>query len=265
MNTREGSKEREMDIAEAEAEAARTRVEADLQALGDKLTPENIKEGIKAEAKEAVTHAKEATMERVTEMKETMTDAVSGAGRETLHFAQRNPIPLALIGAGIGWLLATRSRREPRLYRRGARVYSGDTGEMGERAYSREPVQRAEHAVHERAEKGRQLVHEGAERGRQLFHGGAERGRQLGHQARERVTHVGQRSREYARESPLAMGALSLAAGLGVGLALPTTRREEELLRPARERLVGQARGTAEDLKQTARDIKDKLGEPITH
>ncbi len=235
MNTRDQSREQEIESAEASAEAARNRIEGELQALGDKLTPEHIKEEIKTDAKEAVVQAKDVALEKVSEVKESVTDV----GRSTLQFAERNPIPLALIGAGIGWLLASRSRGG-RLYRRGPGVYSGETRE-------RAIVPRVEEMMHE----------------------GAEKTRHLRSQARDRMTRWGRGSRSYARESPLALGALSLATGIGVGLALPATRREEELFRSARERWGGQARGTAEQVKQTvketAREIKDKLAEPLTH
>ena len=131
MNTGDRSKEQEIRNVEANAEAARTRVGEDLQALGEKLTPEHIKEDIKTDAKEAVIHAKDAALEKVSEVKDTVKETVSDAGRSTVQFAQKNAIPLALIGAGIGWLLATRSRGEGRLYRRGPNVYSGETRERG--------------------------------------------------------------------------------------------------------------------------------------
>jgi uncharacterized protein YjbJ (UPF0337 family) len=291
MNTGDRSKEQEIRTVEANAEAARTRVGEDLQALGDKLTPEHIKEEIKTDAKEAVIQAKDAALEKVSDVKE----VVSGAGRSTLYFAERNAIPLALIGAGLGWLLATRSRREGRLHRRGSNVYSGETRETGYSApletsesysmpletsesYSM-PLETSESssAPLETSESSGALL-ETRERGfgrapvmraQRLMHEGAEKGRQMGHQAQERVSRLTRRSRDYAKQSPLAMGALSLAAGLGVGLALPTTRKEEELFGPAREKLTGQARGTAEQLKETvkdtAREIKDKLSESMTH
>jgi hypothetical protein len=70
---------------------------------------------------------------------------------------------------------------------------------------------------------------------------------------------------ELGRENPLAIGALALAAGVGVGLLLPSTQREDELLGSARDRMVGQVTGSVEGLKRTAKgtahDVSDAFRE----
>jgi hypothetical protein len=217
MNIRERSVDEQVGAVEAETAAVRNRVGEDLQALGEKLTPAHVKEDVKAEAKEAMVYARDTAMEKVSEAKDRVEDVVQEAGRATLDFAERNRVPLALIGAGLGWLVASQGRSEGRLRRRGASVFSGTTRDQAEATAFR----------------------------------------------------WGRRSREVARENSLAMAAISVAAGLGVGLALPRTRREEELLRPARRRLLGQARGAAEEVGQTmkaaAREIHHQLDEPLKH
>jgi len=227
----------DVESLEAGAEQTRTRIGEDLRAIGDKLSPQNIKEEIKTEAKEALVQAKDTAVEKLQDVKETVTDA----GRATVSYASRNAVPLALIGAGVGWLLATRRSRSSR--RRGYEVRTV----RAEPSWGREKVERAEEMMHE----------------------GAERGREIGREAQHRLQRAGERSRELANESPLALGALAVAAGVGVGMMLPTTRKEDETMGPARDRLVGEARDTAEQIgqtaKQAAREIKQKVTEPLTH
>jgi hypothetical protein len=167
---------------------------------------------------------------------------VSDAGKATVCYAGNNAVPLALIGAGIGWLFATRSRDG---WGRRERLQRQRFGE--ERGWGREQVERAENLMHE----------------------GAEKGREIGREARYGLRRAGERSRDFARESPLAVGALAVAAGVGVGMLLPATRREAEMLGPARDRLIGEARDTAEQIGETARsaarEIKEKVSQPVTH
>jgi len=227
-------KKPEVRSLEAGAEETRAKIGENLEALGDKLSPQNIKEEIKTEAKQALGDAKDAAVDKLRDVKETVTEA----GRATASFAGQNALPLALIGAGVGWLLATRPRDGG--WRRRYEF-------RGEPRWGREQVERAEHLMHEGAEKGREFAGE----------------------AREQLRHAGERTRDFARESPLAVGAMALAAGVGVGLLFPTTRKEDELLGPARDRLVEGARDTAEQIgataKQTASEVKEKVRETMVH
>ena len=60
---------------------------------------------------------------------------------------------------------------------------------------------------------------------------------------------------------PLAVGAAAIAAGVCVGLLIPETDRENELLGAQRARLVEGARGALEDAKQASTAIKDTAKE----
>jgi ElaB/YqjD/DUF883 family membrane-anchored ribosome-binding protein len=83
----------------------------------------------------------------------------------------------------------------------------------------------------------------------------AARASHLGNEARSQLTHAGQRSVEYADENPLLVGALAIAAGVGVGLALPATRHENELFGETRDRLLDDAQSLLGEARQTARDV----------
>src|SRR5688572_28259330 len=100
------SKKAKHDVQSLEAGAAETRskIGENLSAIGDKLTPENIKQEIKTEAKDMLSDAKDTAVEKLQDVKESIGDA----GRATVSYAGRNALPLALIGAGLGWLIATR-------------------------------------------------------------------------------------------------------------------------------------------------------------
>src|SRR5688572_13307479 len=106
MTTRE-----KLDEQSENTDETRNRISDDLRAIGEKLSPQHIKEELK-----------DATVGKLRDAKDSMSDA----GRATVGYARQNAIPLALIGAGVGWLLASRRNggREQRQWTR-------DMGEVG--------------------------------------------------------------------------------------------------------------------------------------
>jgi hypothetical protein len=89
-------------------------------------------------------------------------------------------------------------------------------------------------------------------RAEQALHDGSDRAR---HFAEHEWQSVRSTSADFAQDNPLALGALALAAGVGVGLLLPSTDKEDELLGPARERLVSDARESVREVGNAAKDV----------
>jgi hypothetical protein len=57
------------------------------------------------------------------------------------------------------------------------------------------------------------------------------------------------------QQSPLVAGALAVALGTAVGLIVPETRRENELMGETRDRLLGQASDVAQDTMQKVQHV----------
>lgn len=83
--------------------------------------------------------------------------------------------------------------------------------------------------------------------------------------AAEQIEHIGTRARDgydyYINENPLAVGAVALALGVVVGLAIPATSYENELMGEARENLLSKAQDTA---KETVEKVKKVAGEAVS-
>ena len=73
----------------------------------------------------------------------------------------------------------------------------------------------------------------------------------------------GQSAREYLEERPLAIGALGLAAGVGLALALPRTRTEAEWLGERSDAFKSQARRAASTRLQDARRGADDVAKRL--
>jgi uncharacterized protein YjbJ (UPF0337 family) len=293
---------------EAEIEETRAVIGERLDEIGERLTPENVKVAAKQKVREKAVEAKDAAVGKLRGVKDAAAESVGSAAHEakervqragtaTVTFARDNPMPLALIGVGLGWLVASNMKRraererlyEPREYYGprdyGARQYfgsspypgPGDWPETAERFPSGFAApEEAVRAGGERDELGgkvrraagsaRERVSHAAHRVEQRVEHAGARGRELADRARAGVGRARSNAVDLAYDNPLAVGAAALFAGIGVGLLLPPSRRENEMIGETRDRIVGGAREAVEEVgravKETARDVAGAAPEP---
>jgi hypothetical protein len=91
---------------EADIDRTRSAIAQDLRELGEKFSPEHLKEGIKETARAAGETAKELASAGVHHVGE----RVSRASHEARDWARDQSGPLSLVGMGLGWM-AVNSRR----------------------------------------------------------------------------------------------------------------------------------------------------------
>jgi len=84
---------------------------------------------------------------------------------------------------------------------------------------------------------------------------------ELTHGGREQLRLAGLRTRDFADENPLLVGAIAVAAGVGVGLLLPTTQPENRLLGETRDRWLGDAKGLLGDARGVLDEARDTVME----
>lgn len=283
----------------AEIAQTRARVAEDVEAIGNKLSPDNLKR-----------EAKDAIVNRVRERTTAMRYGVSHAGTSIADSARSNPLPIALIGIGIGWWLidarkrANVARQRPydyaddRLFAEDRFYNRGDYGDYGYGAAGHvegygEPgyppanyevygeqhagrIDRARERARGAADQAKSQVRGAAEdaRGRvqELSHQASERAHALQASARQRAAWARDRAREQAtwarqqaqttmNESPLMVGALALAAGLGVGLAIPSSEREDRWFGEHRDELFDRAKEKAQEARGVATETARRTAE----
>jgi hypothetical protein len=188
-----------------------------------------------------------------------------GAGvADFISQTMRNrPEALLLMAAGAALMLARG---------RGLHLHEGASGGVaagiGERLHS------AADTAAQMASDLRQRVGEQVEDLRESVGDYAERATHRAEEGREALTHRTGEAFEQARrglrenvdymlrEQPLALGALSLLAGVAIGAALPRTVIETRTVRVAREPLRG-AQGRRETLRSAVGDVGEKVKEAI--
>jgi len=66
------------------------------------------------------------------------------------------------------------------------------------------------------------------------------------------------------RTNPLAVGAVTLALGAAIGLALPQTQRENQLMGEARDTLIERAQGLAQETVEKVQNVATEAQETVT-
>jgi ElaB/YqjD/DUF883 family membrane-anchored ribosome-binding protein len=283
-----GYREANTAFLRAEIRETRDRMSETLDELGDRLNPHRLK----AQVKENI---REATVGRVETMARNAADRVNESRHGLVDKIRENPIPAAMIGIGLGWMLFGGRRGSNRTVWERSYVtdgnwdgtaYVGDisattprlaqddaAGGIGE-SISREPgvIDRVKDRVTgigetvrdttgDVAYSARERVNDVAER----VSGVADRARDLRHNmsdgARYRMHSATERFDETLNENPVAIGMVAMAVGMAAGLAIPESHREREMLGQYRDQLVGRVRERVEDTKERVQHVAERVVE----
>jgi ElaB/YqjD/DUF883 family membrane-anchored ribosome-binding protein len=238
---------------EREIEETRNRMSQNIDELGDRLSPENLKH----EAKSAIKNAAQ--------------DAVSNVGEQARRTGYRlvdvireNPLPVIAVGAGVTWLLTQRSSSDITGKRMARYAYTGPDRRQGEGWESGSGIKgRLGGAVSDVKEKVSGAAGGIADRASELASGTQERMGDIGFQARRQTERIKTNLQHAAEESPLPVAIGAAIIGLALGLLLPGTERENELMGSTRDQLVDRAEKTAERVKDAATEAGREVKEAV--
>lgn len=183
-----------------------------------------------------------------------------------------NPLPILLIGAGIGWLMTSNGRARghagelppPSQHLEGgeARERMSDAAaeaqsrasEMGERAL--EAAGNVAEATGDRLRGFRDSARSAGTRSGELTHETRHRMQRFGAQAQQRWSRM-------AEEQPLVLGAIGLALGAALAAGLPATRFENRLMGSASDTVKDKATRTAQHQYEHAKQVASETYEDV--
>ena len=244
----------------------------------------------KHELSEAKAAVREATIGKVENMVHGAEETVMKTGNSIIETVKANPIPAALAGVGLAWLFLN-MRASSRVTRQGSQDGRA-IREIGVRGYddARGPLDRvmrqvgekAGQAVHSVQHSASNVVRQAGDLAQkaqtstiELTHTAQESVSHFAHDAQASVSQLAQHAQSQARrietrfettlhDNPLAIGAAVLALGTAMGLAFPTTRREDEWMGAARDQVLGRAEELAHGAIETVEEAVKHLGEDMT-
>lgn len=234
---------------EREIERTRSRMSQNIDEIGDRFSPENLKH----EAKSAIRNVAQ--------------DAVSNVGEQARRTGSRlvdvireNPLPVIAVGAGVTWLLTLRSRsgisgdRMARYAYTGADRRQGGSWQHGSGIKARvgEAVSGVKDTVSDAASGVAERAGELAGDVGDLKNRAQNRIGEFGGEARRQTGRLKTNLQHTAEENPLMIGIGAAIVGLALGLLLPGTERENEMMGQTRDDLVERAEKTADRVKDAA-------------
>lgn len=130
----------------------------------------------------------------------------------------------------------------------------------------RRVADQAQDAVSDVGSGAAHLAGDIAERGQAGLRNLYDYGQQAAHSVRHRADHAAARTRQlgsrtanYLQEQPLLLGALGVALGAGLGLLLPTSRYEREVIRDVRRGLRDEAEEAVHEVKFRAARVAETV------
>jgi ElaB/YqjD/DUF883 family membrane-anchored ribosome-binding protein len=300
----------------------RAQMGGTIDEIQKRLSPDYIKQ----QTQDAL---RDAAVEKVEQMTQTAEDTVNNWRSNAMEMIKDNPVPTALVGIGLGWLLlanrekddydyeysyerdyyGNRPLREPYRYSNitsqsryawdaetgygreryatgrdqsdfgeavdDAQEWVEDTAEMAQRK-----AQRAASAVSDKAEAAvssvRQSVDDITDSTQHYASDVADEAQRRAADARLQArlaAEQAQRELDYRmrqtkktfwktmEENPLAIGIAALAAGALVGMIIPGTRRENELMGETRDQLFSEAGSTVQETMRKAQTVVERTAE----
>lgn len=169
---------------------------------------------------------------------------------------KNNPVPVTLIGLGIGWLMLAGSR-DPHPSRTWATA-SHTRDSMGA---ARERMGEMAHSAQERMGEASARLGEMAQSTRYQMGEAATRMR---HQVRSQSAQVRDTYTYLRDEQPLILGVVGFALGAALGAGLPPTRQEDELMGEMRDEAMHRAREVGAEQLDKAKHVASAASEAAT-
>lgn len=194
------------------------------------------------QARDTVTEAASEARERVGDLASTTAGTAQGAGSSLVETVRRNPLPAAVTGLGLAWLLMNRESGSASAYRSRGSAY--DAHSYGAHGSARD-VGGADVSA-----RIGEVASGAVERAGDVRDAAVERAGEVGDQAQAGLRQARGQFDRWLYETPLAVGAAAVGLGAAVGLAVPGTGQESRLLGEARDSLLEKAQETVQETGQ---------------
>lgn len=158
---------------------------------------------------------------------------------------KENPLPVALVGIGLAWLMASGRNS-------GGSSYSTSVSSS---------MSSAKDQVSDKLQAARERAGQVTKNTRDMANQIGDKVSAMGQSARAQVQRAKGNFNYMLEEQPLALGAIGLAIGAVLAAAAPHTRKEDELMGEASDRLKEQATDVVKQqsnaVKETAQNIEE--------
>ncbi len=272
------------DIVETRSQMSET-IDAIQEKLSFSNISEQVKDGVSEHINSAIQTAKDsvydATLGKVGNVMNYVNKGMNEVADTKLgHTIRKNPLPIALIGLGLGMLYMNKSeKRSQYRYNRNQNDYDYDREDgYNRREFSSRDNQSAMRDNQSTMSTAQNKLSDTAGAVSDTVSNAAgavsDTVSDVAGKAYKQVGNIGSQVKDvagsaqdqyeyYMDENPLAVGAVALALGAAVGISIPSTRFEGELMGETRDNLMQKAeetaRGTIDKVKSVAGEVTEKV------
>ncbi|MEP6572021.1 MAG: DUF3618 domain-containing protein [Gemmatimonadota bacterium] len=246
---------------EEDIRRTRDRISREVEAIGERLSPQYLKE-----------RAQEAVMEKVRGVASDAGERARQAGSSAVQFVRDHPVSSALISVGIAWMLLENSGRGSKsgapatetgpdgLAAAGNTAVGGKISDAVSGAIGRvsEPVSDFAGAAREKAAE---FSNQATDTASGLADRAHDQTSAVADETRTRAHPVEHSARSTFERNPLAVGAVALAAGALIGFLLPRTGQEDRLMGTTRDRIIDRAMEKATAAREVAVKTAQRVGQ----
>ena len=286
-----------VEATRAQIEQTRSELSETIDAIQQKLSPQNLAEQAKSTVRDAtvgkagdmVSNVTDTARQAVSNAGDTAMETVSSAGDTAKGFGstfvqtvRQNPVPAALAGIGLGWLFMSARKQSSSQVQYQPRSYDSDVpysyssdysygySDYGDQGTARQTLNRAQDAVGTVTDKAQSAVGDTVSQAQdkagqvagqvqdtagQVVDQVQSQASQIGNQAQYQTQRAASGFQQMIEERPLAVAAGALALGVAVGLAVPSTPQEQQLMGQARDTLMDQAQQRVQETAEKVQSV----------
>jgi Protein of unknown function (DUF3618). len=271
------SEENETEIIAADIRTTQERLGDTVEEIGERFNPTRLKEELKHDIRDA-------TIGKVETMAQQTVEMMSDAQHTIVQSIRENPVPVVLVGLGLGWMILNATSRNKQ--RGASQSQYGDGQRRGseslyddqqrrrwstayddqDRDYDQDYFQQGSGAIDHARSKASDVVDSVKQKTSELAEQTQHAASRVGERAQDVASRVADETRIQTRrveqafhDSPLVIGAAALALGLAAGLAIPATEKEAELVGDTRDHLVDKVRDVAEETKSKVEQVAERV------
>lgn len=273
--------EDDLEQTRAQIEETRSQMSTTIDAIQEKLSPHNIAQQAKDTVKEATVGK---AQEMVSNAGNTASEIVSNAGNSAQGFGsslvetvKANPVPAALAGIGLGWLFMSGRKQSSgnsdagQFYSQpyGSNVQGYNAGQSGQSDYtygnatdsspSGSRLSATQDKVGDFAgqaqDKAGQMVGQVQDTAGQVAGQVQDTAGQLADSAQYGAQRAQSSFQQALHTNPLAVGVAAVAIGAAIGLSIPETEKENQLMGETRDEVMQQAQQTVQQKAQQVQTV----------
>jgi hypothetical protein len=260
----------ETEHLKTQIEETRYQMSETIDALQEKLSFANLSEQVSDHVSNAIQTVKDsvydATIGKAVGVMKTMGNGISDSG--FVRTARKNPFPLILIGLGAGLLAYNSFSGRGRTRRSRQMNFQNFEGrpdiQVNQPPRLAEP-QSTTGGLTDKVSNAANSAYEGVSGAMDTAYSSAKDiANRAYSKAGEFGTVAGDTYDRYLQENPLILGAAAFAVGTVVGLAIPSTRYEGELMGETRDELFRKAQDTGSTLIDKTKQIVDEAAQTVS-